>query len=279
MQERVGIWPRHAAQWQRVGPPLRPAAEDLAHLEACIAAWSRRTGRAAPRALLLGVTPELATLAWPRGTTLVACDRALPMIRNVWPGDTAWRHAVCADWLALPCRTGRWDLVLGDGVLNVLPGIAHYGAAVDAVAALLAPGARVLLRLFVRPPSAESVDAVFAAAAAGAIGSFHTLKWRLAMAVQGGRADAGVALDDIWQAWHAHVADARAFAAARGWSRAAVDTIEAYRGEAVRYSFPSVEELEACFAPVFRSEPCRQPAYELGERCRRYVLAARAVAA
>ena len=82
MQEQ-GIWPRHAGQWQRVGPPLRPGPDDVRHIEACIAAWSSRQRRAAPRALLLGVTPELATLNWPDGTALLAVDRALPMIHAV----------------------------------------------------------------------------------------------------------------------------------------------------------------------------------------------------
>lgn len=271
MQEQ-GIWPRHAGQWQRVGPPLRPGPDDARHVEACITAWTNRQRRAAPRALLLGVTPELATLRWPDGTTLLAVDRALPMIHAVWPGDLAWRHAVCGDWRALPCASAAWDVILGDGVLNVLPDTGHYAAILRACANALAPGGRVLLRLFVRPPVRETVAAVFATIAGG---SFHAFKWRLAMAVQGPYAERGVALHDIWQAWHAHAPDSAAFAAAQGWPQAAVATIEAYRGQDTRYNFPTAEEVEAACAPWFRLDHRSEAPYELGERCPRYVLAAR----
>ena len=163
-------------------------------------------------------------------------------------------------------------MILGDGVLNVLPDTGHYAATLRACAEALAPGGRVLLRLFERPPTCETVAAVFATTAGG---SFHAFKWRLAMAVQGPHAERGVALDDIWQAWRAHAPDSAAFAAAQGWPQAAVATIDAYRGQDTRYNFPTATEVEAACAPWFLLDHCSVAPYELGERCPRYVLAGR----
>jgi hypothetical protein len=56
-------WSVYARQWDLLGPPLRPSAEDTRIVDAELAAWTS-VHRRAPRALLLGVTPELAGAAW-----------------------------------------------------------------------------------------------------------------------------------------------------------------------------------------------------------------------
>ena len=57
-------WGKASRQWSLVGSPLRPDASDVAFAEAAIAERFRATGRP-PRAVLLGVTPELAACRWP----------------------------------------------------------------------------------------------------------------------------------------------------------------------------------------------------------------------
>src|SRR6478609_5998579 len=111
-------WSRHARQWAQVGAPLRPSGEDVGFVEDEIAAWARAHGRA-PRALLLGVTPELATARWPDGTRLLAVDRQRAMIDALFARGPG-RDVVAGDWCALPRRAGSVDLVLADGCLSCL---------------------------------------------------------------------------------------------------------------------------------------------------------------
>src|SRR6185295_16228801 len=82
-------WARHARQWASIKPPLRPSTADLAQVRALIARHYQ--GRAGSAALLFGVTPELAELAFPPGVKLWAFDQSQAMIAAVWPGDTPQR--------------------------------------------------------------------------------------------------------------------------------------------------------------------------------------------
>src|SRR3954463_15004082 len=112
----IEVWDRQAAHWNRLGPPLRPAPADLRVAADVIRQWSCDHGP--PRALLLGVTPEFAKLAWPQGTSLLAVDRSEAMVRGVWPG---YPHhgagALCTDWLAMAIDGHSRDIVLADGAL------------------------------------------------------------------------------------------------------------------------------------------------------------------
>ena len=65
-------WNQHAQQWQFVGPPLRPTREDVDLFVRLVDEGLPRARGLPPRAALLGVTPELATMPWPEGTRLAA---------------------------------------------------------------------------------------------------------------------------------------------------------------------------------------------------------------
>lgn len=264
-------WSHHARQWRHVGPPLRPVAEDVALFERLVAG-DRRTSL---RAALLGVTPELARMRWPRGTRLVAFDRCPAMLAEVWPGTAALGRAPCflesaravrADWCALPAAAASLDVVVGDGCYTLLDAARGYPALGREVARALAPGGRFVMRFFVRPERPEPVDAVFADLRAGRIGSFHAFKWRLAMALHGSLAE-GVAVAEIWSHWRARERDAEALAAHLGWPAAEVRTIDAYRAASARYTFPTLAEARASLAEDFVERACHIGGYELGERC------------
>ena len=95
--------------WSQLGPPLRPPAEVVAAIREQI---KDRTGRA----LLLGVTPELADVA----PDLVAVDRNVSMVAHVWPGNTASRHAIVGDWRKMNFATGAFSICIADGSLSFL---------------------------------------------------------------------------------------------------------------------------------------------------------------
>src|SRR5262245_19607035 len=92
-------WNHYSARWQLVGAPLRPGPEDISYLSESVARLLER--RPGDRALLLGVTPEIAELSWSPALPLLAVDKSLGMVKAVWPGDTPQRRAMVGDWLEL----------------------------------------------------------------------------------------------------------------------------------------------------------------------------------
>lgn len=257
-------WPRHAQQWDLIGPPLRPVAEDLAQV-----AQVAHGGRT----LILGVTPELARMTWPAGTSLLALDHSLPMIRAVWPRPLR-SVAVQGNWCRMPLRSGSIALAAGDGCYSMFAFPDGYRAFSGELRRVLAPEGRLVIRVFASPAIPEDVAAVERDLWSGQIGNFHVFKWRLAMALQRTAAE-GVCLDDLHRAFSALCPSPAALTEKLGWSAASVGTIEAYRGSATRYTFPSLNELRAALAADFRERSCHVPAYELGERCPTLVLEAR----
>src|SRR5215468_5285999 len=89
--------------WSHLAPPLRPHPEVVAAVKEQIKGRSGRT-------LLLGVTPELADIA----TDIVAVDRNLSMIANVWPGNTSTRCAIVGDWRNSNFAPAVFSLCVGD---------------------------------------------------------------------------------------------------------------------------------------------------------------------
>lgn len=265
---RPGPWERHARQWSRIGPPLRPSAEDVQVAATAIDGWGRRAGRTDPTILLFGVTPELCLIDTGRDGRVLATDRSLDMIREVWPGRVRTRdRALAADWRDLPLAAGSIDVALADGCLTNLSFPSGYAAVCSELRRTLAEGGLWIARCFVQPACAESVADVLSDLSTGRAGSFHAFKWRLAMALQVD-ARAGVVLEDVWNALAAAEPDLDALADRCGWRIESVRTIEAYRGLATRYSFPALGELRAVIEDArFSIRDVFLPDYELGDRC------------
>lgn len=261
-------WNAHAARWQLIGAPLRPATEDIEYLRASVARLSSASVVAPTTrsALLLGVTPELAELAWQPPHRLVAVDKSEGMVNAVWPGDTATRRAIVGDWLALDLPEAPFDLVLGDGIFSLFDFPTGYARLATALAQVVKPGGLLSVRLFCRPDPSESPAKVFQALFGGTIGNFHVFKWRLAMALQGD-ATRGVRLADIWSAFCEHGGSVANVAARSGWPVPVVGTIEGYRDVEERYSFSTAREVVDGLASAFELVESWQPTYELGERC------------
>lgn len=273
-------WNSFAIQWNLLGSPLRPCAEDVSIFEEMLAAEPEVFGAAAnKRTWLLGVTPEIATLRWPQDVELLAVERVQAMIDGIWPGDTDRRHAICADWLDPPFPDESFDLAIGDGCLT------HVGFP-DGLSRLLASVHRCLrregylmLRLFCRPDAAESPDAVIAALQSGAIKSFHAFKWRLAMAVQGTADAPDVAVDEVWRIWNAAGVDSSALVSARGWRPEEIRTIDLYRGSSARYNFMRYDQTILHLQSAgFDLVATRSGSYELARQCPQVLLKKRAVA-
>ena len=266
-------WSRHARQWSHVGSPLRPGPEDIAVFRAAIQEWGGHTGRSDPSVLVMGVTPELCGL--PENGRVIAVDKSTDMIRSIWPGRLhEGDDAVCADWRSLPLAAASMDLALCDGGLSTLPYPSGYSAACEELQHVLRPEGRWVVRCFVQSDEPETTDEVLADLSSGGIGSFHVLKWRLAMALQPD-AETGVPVASVWRVVHDAWDDLAHLAERFSWPLAHVQTIEAYLDVETRYSFPTLAQIRDLLTAVgFSIVAMTTPSYELGERCPILTLAA-----
>lgn len=261
-------WRQHAAQWQRIGSPLRPAPADAELYWRAISSSLPASALAGARALLLGVTPELASLQWPRESSLIACDTSRDMIRSIWPLGRfpgSFCAVVNANWLALPLASGDCQVVVGDGALTVIEKATDCRRLARELQRVLQPGGSLVLRLFCQPPVAESPEVVLADLRRGRVGGFHAFKWRLVMAMHA--ADENARLADVWERWESEFPLPETVATMSGWPRAAIDTLGAYRNSAARYSFFTLDAVCDLLAPEFEFVGAEYADHELGERC------------
>ena len=259
-------WADLSLRWDELGPPERPAKEDTEFLERLVAEACAAAGVVGPRVLMLGVTPETATMRWPSGTRLLALDFCDEMIRRVWPARASPPGGpVLADWLSMPVADGSYDLVVGDGVLTPT----RYP---DGCATLLRQARRVLrdrgvlaLRFFTRPEAPEPVERVFARLRAGEFRSLDAMKWRLVASLHDD-ATGDVRMGDVWDAWEANVPEPAALMRSLGFPDRAPRIFEGLRGVEARATFPTLAEVRALLAREFQEVRCMWPRYEDGER-------------
>lgn len=241
-------WSAHANGWSRLGPPLRPCAEDL---ERFYHAWRDSLPGGLPsrplEILSLGVTPEIALYPWAAEMRLTAIDASLEMIGQVWPGDTAERRAMHGDWLAMPFPDASYDLILNDAGLLLVAGAGKLRAAAAELRRVLRPEGRIVLRHFVRGRAPETPEGLAAEVAAGRLRNFHELKLRLLLALEARQPGGGVRLTEAYACFAALFPDRARLAGQLGCDPRTVETIEAYRGRDARYTFHSLEEMAAAF--------------------------------
>jgi SAM-dependent methyltransferase len=258
-------WLEIARHWHQVGPPLRPSVQDIGICTAAVQRWAATHG--APRALILGVTPELYHLPWPAGTQLSAVDHTPSMIEAVWPGP---RSAVlCANWTELPLDTASRDLVLCDGGLHLLSHPHAHQQLVRALRRIIAPGGLCIFRLFVPPVQREMPEAVLRDLLAGGIANLNILKLRLGMALQE-TSEGGVQLAQVWDALRQAAPDFSELAARLGWSLDHLLAIDTYRDCSSRYHFLGIADVDRLFTEqpgAFTFVSLKVPQYELGNRC------------
>ncbi|MBZ5587555.1 MAG: methyltransferase domain-containing protein [Acidobacteriia bacterium] len=265
ISQLADVWLELSRRWGRINPPLRPAPQDIELFERLVDTVAQDAGPA-PRVLLLGVTPEIATMRWPAGTRLLALDSSPAMIRTVWPAGEA-RDAVVAraDWKAMPVRDGACDVVIGDGILTSQRFPNDVLALASEVRRVVKDSGAFVMRLFARPETNEPLGGVFQDLRAGRIPNFDVFHWRLAMAVHRDTTS-GTRLGDVWEAWQENVPMPAELLASLGWAPDAARILETYRSSATLISFPTVVEVRDTLAQDFDQTACHIPEYESGDR-------------
>lgn len=97
---------KHSNNWDKLTAPARPAPSVINTYKELIPNGS---------IFLLGVTPEIANIY----DNVLAVDRDVKMIENVWPGDADNKQAVNSNWETF--ITGKkFDGIIGDVALTLL---------------------------------------------------------------------------------------------------------------------------------------------------------------
>lgn len=232
-------WSRMAANWRLVGPPLRPGAADQALFDEVIAGWSSPDG-ATPRALILGVTPELFHLGWPPGTQISALDGSPEMIAAVWPGEKS--RAITGSWTASPLDDASQDIILLDGGFGVLGYPDAQLALLTEIRRILAPNGVFAVRLFAPAGRTGTLADISADLKAGSIASLDGLKLRLWGALQR-TITKGVCPAEVVAQIEAMTGELAWLASTLGWSAQHLDTLELHRHSTATYHLIDEQQL------------------------------------
>jgi hypothetical protein len=263
-QEKM-VWESHSRQWDLVGAPLKPSAQDgvlMMELGTSCLGLSQTVKRIA----ILGVTPELIQLDWPQGVELEAFDHSEPMLQSVWaPNPKFASRVTLASWQALPVDDAHFDLVVGDGSFNALPSLVEYAPVFQELARISCDQAALVLRCFVRPDEAESMTEIKHAAMSGRVYSFHALKWRIAMSLAT-KNHGAVAVREVYDTFEAHF-DRENLARISGCPITVINTIDAYKMADTVYTFPTLAQWRDCCQPLWRVDQVLYADYELAQRC------------
>lgn len=246
-------------RWPTIKPPLRPTAD----VAAAIGVLLVEAGIEDDPVLLLGVTPELATI--PR--RVIAIDWSADMIRVAWPGDDDGRRVVIGDWKQMPLAACSVAAAIGDGVLTMLSYPAEQPLLFEQLRRVVRPGGRIVLRCFATPEPCEELEAIRTAALAGAL-PFHAFKQRFNMAVCAAGKRHNIASAQLFDQFVALFPDRAALARASGWSIATIAEMDAYRASRYIHCYPSRTGILAVVPTWARNVRfVETDGYPLAERC------------
>ncbi|MDP1735079.1 MAG: methyltransferase domain-containing protein [Sulfuritalea sp.] len=255
-----------ARLWRLVGPPLRPAPADIAVFQKTIDQWCAPHDRA-PRALILGVTPELHGLRWPTGTALLALDGSRQMIDAVWPGRPA--AALLGSWTAMPLAAGSCDIVACDGGFGMLSYPDGQMELLRELHRVLAPDGIFVVRLFAPKGRTGTTEEVFADLRAGNVTSLDALKLRLWGALHGDARE-GVRPREVVERILAAAGDFTRLAEDHGWPLEHVRSLELHRASTAVYHLTEAREVVRMATDDpggFEHVDTVEPRYALGACC------------
>jgi SAM-dependent methyltransferase len=249
-------WARYLRHWELLGPPLRPHADVVNRVVSLI-------GAGATPCLLLGSTVEYAVL----GSRIVSMDASFPMVAALWKRGDPSRIGVQADWTRMPIKPHSFSHVLGDGSLNAVPW-STLPAILDEVRRVLQPHGTLIARVFCRPAAAESAEDIRRDVVGRKIGSFHALKWRVAMSMLGEENGSDITVKTIRRAVMAAYPNREELCRITGWASAEVGTLDVYESSEAIYNFPTEDMIVALLRRWFAEvELVRCGNYPLAERC------------
>jgi SAM-dependent methyltransferase len=225
--------------WSKLATPVRVSAEVIAAIKAEVA---EVTGPM----LVLGLTSGLMDA----GPDITAVDQSRTLVDRLWSGNTPGRRAVVGDWLRLPFEAGSFAACIGDGSLISFDYPERLQALLAEVARCLRPGAKFACRVFLAPDPPQRFADLEAAIRSGPI-TFQLFKLKFAAAIGAELGNPNVGVASIPEFFDAQFPDRDRLAAATGWDRAEIDTVDIYRKSGATYAFPTRKQLLAVLPPAF----------------------------
>jgi SAM-dependent methyltransferase len=151
------VWASIAKSYSAFGSPFVPSREDVVAYEAAIHA-ELSPDQARGDALILGVTPALATMNWPEQMPVVGLEISREVINSIWPGDIhGARRSVCGSWFDPPFGQNSFEVVVGDGSLSTCRFPGSVSKLLYSIRKLLKSNGLLIIRTYVRPAVVESV--------------------------------------------------------------------------------------------------------------------------
>ena len=260
-------WSRSALLLGRARQPWIPSEED----SQLMLELASPTLRKDSKVVVLGVTPAIIQLSWPRQVMLCAIDASPAMIAAQWRAHSSIASMVaCARWQSMPFPDAAASAIVGDGSLNTLPSLAEYPVVFAELSRMLRRDGVLVLRCFVRS-TAESVEEVVEAALNRKFTTSAPFRLRLCMALA--KKDGGLGLGELLEGFNALFPDRQRLAAAAGWPMEEIERFDMDKGSNVRITFPSESQITKLAAPFFDVRAVRRGSYALAEYCPTIALA------
>lgn len=260
----MSIWNNQSCWWKYVGQPTRPSFEDQSIISSIIK--RKRQATSSTQAVVLGVTPEMIQLDWSEGTTIKAVDMNASMIETLYKPHDSFPTTVQQEyWQSMSIESNSVDVVVGDGIFTPLGEIDGYHALFHEILRILKPDGFMVIRAFIRPDFAESIEIILEDALAGKIKHFGTLKWRLAMALV--ENNFCVIPAEVHSAFNKLFPDRSRLTTLTNWSIEEINTIDAYQNMNTTFTFPTLSELKSISEIYVKIIDIKYGKYELSDRC------------
>jgi SAM-dependent methyltransferase len=254
-------WGMDEGLWQTVSAPYSPSSEDWALVrEACPPELMRED--AAPRILVLGVTPALIHAPWPKRSEIHAVDYDQVMIDTFWH-DRRGAQCHCAYWQEMPFPDDHFDLVVGDCSFCALHSLGEYDQVIREVVRVMKPDVPLVARFFTQSEPhltmPELLDDRYS--------SFRPAARRLLALIAAGNDDGSACHRDtplrIREQW-GNIDD---YLVALGQSPAEIERAKTTYEQDMRLNYPTERQVRDKFAPYFSDIRFAYPAYDAGANC------------
>jgi SAM-dependent methyltransferase len=258
------VWGTDKDLWPVMPEPLVPSRDEIA-LYRQICPPDLLHEDAAPRILVLGVTPPLVDLRWPRRAEVHAVDFDQVMVSAMWaPRERA--HVHVARWQDIPLSDDSFDLVIGDCSFNALPGPDDYEHVLREVARVSRPGAPLVSRFFVQsepPPQLARI----AEDASGALAHLRAASKRLLVALACAEANGELHMSTVTERIRRDWGDFEDYLVALGDSAEDRDLSRLVFAYDQRLNYPTERDIRARFAPYYSDIRFEYPDHDVGAYC------------
>ncbi len=271
MYTENNLWEKVSLNWDRITPPFRPHEQDVNFISEILS--NENANYVSNRVLVLGVTPELATLEIPEGCEMIAVDNNQAMIKNVWPEmGNPNKKVIFGDWLDMSFEDNSCDIIMGDGVFAPLKYPTQSRKLLRAVRDLLHPEGLFIFRIFLNNEKPEDPHNVINAVLNGEIKNVWPFKFRLMRSIQSDTRE-GSKMNNVWTFLVNEGPDFDTLTKKTGWPMESLQSFKLYEGSEVVITYPTLTEIRTLFKEEnFEEVECFTPGYELGEYCRTFVL-------